>query len=792
MTELVKLSINGRECEAKAGAMIIEVADAVGIDIPRFCYHEKLSLTASCRMCLVEVEKAPKALPACATPVSDGMVVHTTSVAAKAAQQATMEFLLINHPLDCPICDQGGECPLQDQAIDYGADHSRFGEQKRAVSSSDIGPLIATAMTRCIHCTRCVRFGREVAGVVELGATGRGENMAIQTYLDDTLDSEVSGNVIDLCPVGALTSKPYRFSARPWELKSHLAISPHDCLGSNLLVQTANGEVKRVLPEINEDINECWLSDRDRFGYQGVNSPDRLTLPLVRGVDGFEQVSWEQALTRAAAGLNEARERAGGDAIGALCTPMATMEEFFLLQKLMRSLGSSNVDHRLRHQDFSDDAEAPLYPGLEIPVTALEQASAVLLVGCNLRKELPLLALRLRRMVATGGRVGVLDTLSYDLNFDCGPRAILPPQQLPAGLAAVAVALSGKKDSSLPGAIGKRAQSEVSCEAVSELAELLLGAGKGAVILLGQNALNHADAVGLKAAAAWIANSTGARLGWLAEANSAGAWLAGCVPHRQAGGVPVVAPGLNASEMAQGALDALVLFGMEPGLDCVDGQAIKGALQRASTVVCISSYRSAVPAQADVVLPLAPYTESAGTYLNLNGKAQFSRAATVPRAEARPGWKILRVLANLLDLPGFAYASLEQVSAELNLAPGPRVRVPFGAAVKVPGKAAIDSDDLARIADVPIYATDPVVRRARALQRTADAADLVAGLHVEDLAQRDIHVGEQVQVSANGATVRLRAADDPRVPKGCVYLPAANCSTAPLGDAQWVRVTVAN
>ncbi len=450
---MLKVEINGQQFEAEPGSTIIEVADSAGIYIPRFCYHEKLSVAANCRMCLVEVERAPKPLPACATPVTDGMVVQTLSEIAKQAQEDTMEFLLINHPLDCPICDQGGECPLQDQAMGFGGSSSVFEEVKRSVDNVDLGPLISTEMTRCIHCTRCVRFGEEVAGVMELGAIGRGEDMKISTFLGTSMDSEISGNVIDLCPVGALTSKPYRFTARTWELNGHKGISPHDCLGSNLEIQEIGGVVKRVLPRDNEAVNECWLSDRDRYSYESVNSNDRLTMPLVRRGDNYQEIEWAEALELVSSELTQIKENWSGEQIGAIVSPTSSLEEFFLLQKILRALGSSNVDHRLRQQDFRDDLAAPVSPGTETPISKIQELDGVLIVGSNIRKELPLISLRLRRFAQEGGEIAVLNPMSFNHNFKAAQEVIAKPSMIPIIFASIArkIAMTAGKADLLPG-----------------------------------------------------------------------------------------------------------------------------------------------------------------------------------------------------------------------------------------------------------------------------------------------------------------------------------------------------
>ena len=566
---MLKVEINGQQFEAEPGSTIIEVADSAGIYIPRFCYHEKLSVAANCRMCLVEVEKAPKPLPACATPVTDGMVVQTLSEIAKQAQEDTMEFLLINHPLDCPICDQGGECPLQDQAIGFGGSSSVFKEVKRSVDNVDLGPLITTEMTRCIHCTRCVRFGEEVAGVMELGAIGRGEDMKISTFLGTSMDSEVSGNVIDLCPVGALTSKPYRFTARTWELNGHKGISPHDCLGSNLEIQEIGGVVKRVLPRDNEAVNECWLSDRDRYSYESVNCNDRLTMPLVRRGENYQEIEWAEALDLVSSELGQIKETWSGEQIGAMVSPTSSLEEFFLLQKILRALGSSNVDHRLRQQDFRDDLAAPVCPGTEMPISKFQELDGVLIVGSNIRKELPLISLRLRRLAQQGGEIAVLNPMSFNHNFTTAQEVIVKPSMMAIVFASIArkVATATGKADLLPRRLVELATRHEFGTDVDAIADCLTGDDSDVLILLGQIAMNHPDASMLRQIASWLGENCGIRIALLPDANGVAGWVAGCVPHRLPGGRSNASPGLNSKKMIDERLKAYVLYGVEVSND---------------------------------------------------------------------------------------------------------------------------------------------------------------------------------------------------------------------------------
>ena len=780
--DTVTIEVDGRKIQARKGDMLIKVTDAAGIYIPRFCYHNKLSVAANCRMCLVDVEKTPKPMPACATPVMDGMVVHTRSERARAAQKGTMEFLLINHPLDCPICDQGGECELQDQALGYGKSASRYTEVKRIVKDRDIGPLIATEMTRCIHCTRCVRFGKEVAGVMEFGGLGRGEHMEIRTFLDRSVDSELSGNVIDLCPVGALTSKPFRYSARTWELADHSSVSPHDCVGANITVQTRRGLVMRVLPRDNEAVNECWLADRDRFSYEALNSEDRLRVPMIRRGTKWEQTDWPTALEYTATGLRKVLESRGPEALGALASPMSTSEEFYLLQKLMRALGSGNVDHRLRQMDFSDDAVAPPFPALGWPIAELESLDAVLLVGSNPRKDQPLINLRLRKAALKGAKVFAINPLDYDYNYKLAGNKVCAPAEMLRSLAGIASALAELKKSTLPPAFAARFKNVRPEAAERAMAQALLQGERGS-ILLGTFALSHPQAAALRSLAQLIAGLSGARFGQLAEANAAGAWLAGCVPHRGPAGQKA-ATGRHALDMLRKPLSAYLLFGIEPEFDCLDGSAAN-AMDTAEFVVMMTSfmpspYRTRAVEYADVWLPLAPFTETDGTFVNTEGRSQSFAAATTPLEESRPGWKILRMLGHLMGLAGFEQSRIGDVRQEMNQPTVTAASSPFSLPPEDPAMTPA-AGQLMRLAEVPMYAIDPIVRRAPSLQRTVDNPPPSARLNAAQAGKLGFKGGETVEVITSLASARLDLVLDERVPDGCVWVPAGFPETAMLG-----------
>ncbi len=776
--EQVNIEVNGIPLKARKGAMLIEVTDAAGIPIPRFCYHKKLSIAASCRMCLVEVEKAPKAMPACATPVMEGMKVHTESPKALAAQKGTMEFLLINHPLDCPICDQGGECELQDLAVGYGGDVSRFAERKRVVKEKDIGPLIATDMTRCIHCTRCVRFGDEIAGLRELGATGRGENMEIGTYVAHSIVSELSGNVIDLCPVGALTAKPSRYRGRSWEYVQHPAVAPHDSVGSNVFVHTLRGKVMRVAPRENEQVNETWLSDRDRFSYEGIYSDDRLGKPLLGGTEA----EWGPALEAAAKGLKDIIARHGADAVGFLVSPTATVEELYLAQKLARGLGIANIDHRLRQADFSDQAAAPVFPWLGQAIEDLEKIQAALLIGSNVRMEQPLAGHRLRKAALAGGKVMFINPRDFEFRFPVAAKAIASPIGMVTALAGVALAVAELKGLLLPDnlyGLGTGVPTEVE----RAMAANLVNAAPAATVLLGNLAVAHPVFAQLRALAGFIAQHSGARLGYLPEAaDSAGGWLAGALPHRVAGGRAASAVGLNAQAMLESPRKAYVLLGVEPELDCWDGAVALKALQGAELIVSLSPYAAlAGKTKAQVILPVATFAETSGTYINAEGRWQSFQGATKPFGEARPAWKVLRVLGNLCGLDGFEYVSSDEILAEVQAACSSVS--PDNTVTADQSLVPLRADGLLRVAEVPIYAADALVRRARSLQASSLARPAEVRLHPDAAQELGVAGREQVQVCQNGMAVDLPLVLDESIPRDCAWIPAGLGASVAVGPA---------
>ncbi|WP_454056001.1 NADH-quinone oxidoreductase subunit NuoG [Cupriavidus sp. Marseille-Q8015] len=772
---MVELEIDGKKVEVAEGSLVMEAARKLGTYIPHFCYHRKLSIAANCRMCLVEVEKAPKALPACATPVTPGMKVFTNSEKAVKAQKSVMEFLLINHPLDCPICDQGGECQLQDLAVGYGASESRYKEEKRVVFHKNVGPLISMEeMTRCIHCTRCVRFGQEVAGVMELGMLNRGEHSEITTFVGQTVDSELSGNMIDLCPVGALTSKPFRYSARTWELARRKSVSPHDSLGANLVVQTKNQRVMRVLPLENEDINECWLSDRDRFSYEGLNSPDRLTRPLLKQGGEWMETDWQTALEYVANGLASIKRDHGADQIAALASPHSTLEELFLLGKLVRGLGSDNVDFRLRQSDFS--AKLNGTPWLGLPIADVSALQRVLVIGSSLRKDHPLLASRLRQAGKKGARVAVLGAGGEDLLMPLAARLDVAPSAWAGALARVANAIAAAKGVAAPAGIEGHAADDLA----RTVAEALLS-GERRAVFLGNEAVRHPQLSALHALAQWIATETSATLGFLTEAaNTVGGYVAGALPQQG---------GADARAMLETPRKAYVLLNTEPEFDTADPRLALAALQQAGTVVVLSPFASEAAMQyADVILPVTPFTETAGTFVNAEGRAQSFNGVVRALGESRPAWKVLRVLGNLLEVPGFDFDTAEAVREAVLANPvAPTLNNTTSAPVRVSAAAA---GGVERIADVPIYHADPIVRRADSLQLTAAARRAMQVALSSDLFdQLGVQVGDPVRVTQGEGSVVLPAALENTLPANTVRVSAATVAAASLG-AMFGTVTV--
>ncbi|MEZ5538234.1 MAG: NADH-quinone oxidoreductase subunit NuoG [Thiolinea sp.] len=773
--KIITIEVNGIELQVTPGQMLIEATDEAGINIPRFCYHKKLSVAANCRMCLVEVEKSAKPLPACATPVSEGMKVWTRSEKARAAQEDIMEFLLINHPLDCPICDQGGECELQDVSMGFGNSSSHFVEMKRVVKDKDIGPLIETEMTRCIHCTRCVRFGEEVAGLRELGATGRSEHMEIGTYVAKTVTSELSGNVIDLCPVGALTAKPSRYKARAWEMRSHAGIAPHDSVGSNIDVHTFDGQVVRVVPRENDAVNECWISDRDRFSYQGLYSHDRLLQPQIKRDGQWQTVGWQEALDEVAGILRNAEP----DKTGGLIAPVSTLEELYLFQKLMRGAGVANIDHRLQQVDFSDQNNVSAAPMLGVSIAELEQQQAVLLVGSNVRHDQPMLNHRLRKSVADGGVVMAVNPRRVDFNYEV-QQQVVAPQAMVTKMAAIAKALSELADKALPAELaGLCDQAEVG-DADRDIAAKLLDAGNS-MVLLGNMAIQHPQLATLRALSSVIAALSDSKCGYLqAAANTVGAALAGVLPHRVHGGETAEHAGLHVTDMLSADLDTFVLMNVESD-DFADPYQAAAAFNQAKNVIVISPFASEQMLEyATVLLPGTTFAETAGTFVNAEGSWQsFSGVSKAP-GEARPGWKILRVLGNKLEVPEFDYVSAPEVAAELKLE---LQQVKPGNQYTLAGELSVAAVEgrMQRIGDVPMYRSDMLVRRAAALQEMLP--EPLIHLNPQDMDALDYVEGDLIKASQGEGSVQLPVTADEHIPQGCVWIQAATAAANTLGES---------
>ncbi|MGB6097434.1 MAG: NADH-quinone oxidoreductase subunit NuoG [Comamonas thiooxydans] len=702
---MVEIELDGKKVEVTEGSMVMHAAEKAGTYIPHFCYHKKLSIAANCRMCLVDVEKAPKPMPACATPVTQGMIVRTKSEKAIKAQQSVMEFLLINHPLDCPICDQGGECQLQDLAVGYGSSSSRYEEEKRVVFHKNVGPLISMEeMSRCIHCTRCVRFGQEVAGVMELGMIHRGEHSEITTVVGDSVDSELSGNMIDICPVGALTSKPFRYSARTWELSRRKSVAPHDSTGSNLIVQVKNHKVMRVVPFENEEVNECWIADRDRFSYEALNSDERLTKPMLKQGGEWKEVDWQTALEYVANGLQQIKNNHGVSAIGALVSPHSTVEELFLAGKLVRGIGSENIDYRLRNAEF---AATQGVQWLGLPIAALSTLQSALIVGSNLRKDHPLFAQRIRQAAKKGCKVFAINDRIHDWALPVNASVVAAGDWAQA-LADVAAAVAEAKGVSAPVA------GQVHDEAKAIAAALLAGEQKA--VLLGNAAAHHAQASALLALANWVAEQTGAAVGYLTEAaNTVGAQWVKAMP---------AGNGLNAAQMIDGGLKAAILLNNEPEFDSAAGKAAIAGLNKAEMVVTLSPFKANLEF-SDVLLPIAPFTETSGSFVNAEGRLQSFHAVVKPLADTRPAWKVLRVLANLMGVPGVDYETSQDVLAE---ATGGAAQVPANVLSNAAqAVSAVPAGTVTAPAVASIYQLDSIVRRATSLQLTADARQVREG-----------------------------------------------------------------
>ena len=779
VVDMVNIEVDGQAMEVPKNSMIIEATDKAGISIPRFCYHSKLSIAANCRMCLVDVEKAPKPMPACATPVMDGMKIYTQSRRAIDAQHGVMEFLLINHPLDCPICDQGGECELQDLAMGYGRSVSRFSERKRVVKDHNIGPLVQTDLTRCIQCTRCVRFLDEIAGTNELGMFGRGDRSEIGTSLSQGIDSELSGNVIDLCPVGALTNKPFRFSARAWELMARPSLATHDGVGSNLWYHTRRAQVMRAVPRDSESSNETWLSDRDRYSHFGLGSEDRVLEPMVK-VDGqWQIVSWDKGIRVATKALRRAVTAHGGSSLAVLMSGSASTEEYFLAQRLARGLDCPNIDHRLREQDFSDDNARGQAAGFQSPMAAIDDADRILLIGCNIRHEAPILGQRVRKAWRKGAQIAALNPVDWNFHFALANKMIAAPQHMVEQLAALAMAVSNVTGNEIPESLQTALSATQVTESHTETAEML-NSGSDKMLILGQSALAHEQASWLRQLSAWVARVTGAVLNIVTHGgNATGAVLAGALPGYGGGGVEAE-NGLNAREMLTTAAKDYLLWDIEPEFDLANPAMAMQTLASAETVVAVSAFASdGLKAVADVILPLAPMAESEGLFYTFDGQSFEARQAVNASGQAKAGWKILRRLGAELELDGFSQVDIASLREEMLT----EITQANYTAADIELATPASTADLCRVGDLAMYAVDGLCRRSEYLQETVHADNTFVGLNPDDAGSRGFAEGREVKVSQGEGQVTLPVRIFSELPTGAVWVKSATNVGSTLGDS---------
>lgn len=773
---MATIEIDGKTFEVENGKMIIEVADEAGIYIPRFCYHKKLSVAANCRMCLVEVENGRKPVPACATPITNGMKVFTKSEQALHSQKVVMEFLLINHPLDCPICDQGGECELQDISMGFGQDQSDYIETKRAVDDDDLGTLISTEMTRCIHCTRCVRFGEEVAGVRELGATGRGEHMQIGTYVKHSMTSEVSGNIIDLCPVGALTSKPYRFTARAWEMTQHDGVAPHDCLGSNIHLHTRNNKLMRVVPKENESINETWLSDRDRFSYLGLKSPSRANKPQIKRNGQWETVSWETALKFTAEGISRVIKENGPEQMAAFASSSSTLEEMYLLQKLMREIGVQNIDNRLQQTDFRDQGNQATTPQSSLPYAEIEHQNSIVLVGCNIDREVPLAGIRVRKAFRNGAKIYAINPVDFEYRFELAGRCIVSPLEMPMQLAILALALASDLNA-LPEEVQKLLIG-LEVDETTQHAAVILKEDK-ACLITGALCENHPDASLLRTLIAVIQKLSGAKILRLTNgSNTAGACMAGMLPHRTVAGKTISEPGLDVQASLNAKLKGYFLMAVEPGFDFANPYGARQSMLAAEFVVMMSTYNhKSMQDYADVILPIAPYAETSGTYINVDNTWQTVKGALSPHEEARPAWKVLRVLGNLLHCKHFDYTSTAEILSEVKSIAATTMEHEY--TPYYPESLPVINQSLVRVGEWPLYRIDAIVRNSKELQLCASSDKACIRIHPAT-ADR-LKLEEFATVSQGDIEITLPLKRDERIAADVVWVANAMPETVDLG-----------
>jgi len=777
---MTSIKIDGKQIQASTGQMIIEVADEEGIAIPRFCYHKHLSIAANCRMCLVEVTNSPKTLPACATPIVDGMEIYTKSPKAIESQKAVMEFLLINHPLDCPICDQGGECELQDVSMGYGLGVSTYQEEKRVVDDENLGPLISTDMTRCIHCTRCVRFGEEIVGLKELGATGRGERMRIGTFIAHSMKSTMSGNVIDLCPVGALTSRPYRYTARAWELKQCPAISPHDCVGSPIFVHVRSSQVMRVTPREEKGINEVWISDRDRFSYLGLDSSDRVSAPMIKKEGKWCEVDWETALKQVADGCRQVVQQEDQGQLAGIISPNSTLEELYLFQKWLRGMGCYHIDHRLKVMDTSHQEAMPLSPAADIAYQDIEYADGLLLVGSNIESEQPLLSTKIRKAIKNNATACVLNPIDFPFHFTVTVKCVVHVHEMVTQLAGCLKELCQKLKKTT--GLSDLLRSVQIDPRIRDIAKCLMCA-KNPVIFMGALACHHPQSGMIHLLVKEIASIIEGKVVILTDGcNSTGAWLAGAIPHRGPAGSEVV-EGFSVKEAFEHSLKGYCLMGVEPELDCVDPAKALSSLKAAEFVAILSTFKSdAMLEYANVILPISPYTETEGTYVNLEGRWQSFEAASKPLEEVRPGWKVLRVLANLCNITGCDYMSANEVAQEL------KILIDLEAwsnkkENKIPlSLPTTNSKSLVRVSEWPVYRSDSLVRRAKALQETPLVLDPSIRVNSQLAKYMKVLDRQCATVIQNGLELELPLVIDDRIADNNVYVLCGHEATQVLGD----------
>ena len=808
---MIEFEIDDKKTIVEDGCSIIEAADSIGVYIPRLCYHKKLSVAANCRICLVEVGKSRKPLPACATPIVMGMKVFTKSKKALNAQRATMEFLLINHPLDCPICDQGGECELQDLAMGFGRAHSVYEDIKRAVFSENIGPLIDTEMTRCIQCTRCVRFGEEIAGLSELGIIDRGEKECISTYVKHFMQSELSGNIIDLCPVGALTDKPARYQGRGWEYQETPSIAPHDCVGGNIFLHSRwqefmpQREIMRAVPRENDGVNETWMSDRDRFSHFAVYDDSRIYLPRIKKNEKWKEISWKEAFNTIKKRTKTIIEQQSVSQIGALLSSSATIEEYYLLQKWLRGLGGYNIDHRIRWQDFRDQDVFANFPSLGLPIAEIENLNAILLIGSNIRSEQPLISHRINKAHRKGAKILAINPMDYSFVFNLSEKIIVSPTVLVNVLVDIASALMKEKSS-------KKAK------AVAEI----LASTKKSAIFLGEHALHHKEASKIRAWVDFISRKTKSTVGLLTEgANSAGAWLAGAVPHRLPGGKPTNLSGLNARAMLMSdPLKAYFLLNIEPEFDCTYPVKALQALEQAELVVSLTTFATpAMESYADILLPIAPFSESSGTYVNVEGRWQSFSPASTPKKDSQPAWKVLRILGNYFDLPGFSYKTIKEISREIRQIISLNSPIALQSVIsQVDGmkntdqsfslldsvvktqdlwdslvysskcdcrnNSRLETSELIRLAPWPMVRIDHLVRRSLPLQETLSKEFSSIRINKKTAEKLNFNEGDQVTAIQNNSRITLPLVIDERLANNTVLLASGLIETAQFGQAE--------